>query len=151
MLNRLLEFRPPRIAQLLLAVAALLRFLFAAEARELYANPPLGIGLGLLGFAIMTWGWVLFRKFDTAICPSAVNRHLVTGGIYRLSRNPMYLGILLMMTALALFVGSLPFYLVSVIFFFVMDTVFCPYEEEKLAMTFGSDYLLYKKRVRRWL
>ncbi len=151
MVSRLIELRPPRIAQLLTAIAALWHWAFADAGRGAYSEPYLGIALGLVGFSIMLWGWALFKRFDTAICPTATSRHLVTTGIYRFSRNPMYLGIVLMMTALALIVGSPPFYLVGLIYFFVINAVFCPYEEHKLEASFGDIYLDYKQRVRRWL
>ncbi|MEJ2453672.1 MAG: isoprenylcysteine carboxylmethyltransferase family protein [Candidatus Thiodiazotropha sp.] len=150
MLSRLIEFRPPRIAQLLIAVAVLWQWLFGTDGEGM-SEPYLGVALGLVGFAIMLWGWALFKRFDTAICPTATNRHLVTMGIYRFSRNPMYLGILLMMGSLALMVGSLPFYLAALVYFLIINGVFCPYEERKLEACFGDRYLDYKLRVRRWL
>jgi protein-S-isoprenylcysteine O-methyltransferase Ste14 len=105
----------------------------------------------MLGFAIMMWGWWLFKIHATAVCPTVASKQLVTEGIYRVTRNPMYLGLIMMLLAIALGVGTLPFYLVTVVYFFIINNVFCPYEEHKLTQAFGERYSLYRDRVRRWL
>lgn len=84
-------------------------------------------------------------------CPTATNDRLVTTGIYRYTRNPMYLGIIGLLLAIAIHVGTLPFYLAAAVYFIVINHVFCPYEEAKLAATFGDHYNAYRNRVRRWL
>ncbi len=63
----------------------------------------------------------------------------------------MYLGLILMLFGLALYVGTPPFYLAAVAYFAVINWSFCPYEEAKLANSFGQEYLDYKDCVRRWL
>jgi len=148
--SRLLEFKPPRIAQFLVAVAVLLHW--ASPLRlELFANSVLGSMLIAIGFCTMTAGWWLFKKQRTAICPTDKPSSLVVSGIYTITRNPMYLGIFAMLLGLAMIVGSLPFYTAALAYFVVMDTVFCPYEEDSLLRTFGDEFLRYKARVRRWL
>jgi len=76
---------------------------------------------------------------------------LITDDVFALSRNPMYFGMLMMLLALAVFFGSLPFYFAVSIYFIVLNNAFCPYEEQKLARKFGSAYTTYQTRVRRWL
>jgi len=147
----ILNFRPPRIAQFLVLVAALLHWVTPLKQLQFYSSHVLGLLVGGAGFAVMMWGWWLFRKFDTAICPGAKPRRLVASGIYRLSRNPMYLGMVAMLFGIALYVGSLPFYLAAAVYLVVIDLYFCPYEEKRLIDVFGDDYLAYRKRVRRWL
>lgn len=148
---RLIDFRPPRIAQLLVVIAVLLHWLTPLQQTLIYSNPAAGALLGIAGFAAMMQGWWLFRQVDTPICPTASEERLVTRGIYRFTRNPMYLGMVAMLLGMALAVGTLPFYVAAVIYFTVIDLVFCRYEEQKLAIRFGEDYLAYKDRVRRWL
>jgi protein-S-isoprenylcysteine O-methyltransferase Ste14 len=148
---RLIDYRPPKIAQLLVAIAVLLHWLTPLRQTMIYSNSAIGIVLGVAGFASMIWGWWLFRQFDTPICPTARAERLITSGIYRITRNPMYLGMVAMLAALALAVGTLPFYLVAGIYFAVIDRAFCPYEEARLTQRFGDAYLSYKQRVRRWL
>ena len=92
-----------------------------------------------------------FRKAGTALLPFEEATALVTSGLNRYSRNPMYLGIVLMLVGVALATGSLPCYLASLAFFLIIDSVFCPYEEDKLEQAFGPTYSRYRGTVRRWL
>ena len=148
---RITNIRPPRIAQILVLTAVLLHWLTPLDHVYVYSSQVPGIILGICGFGIMMWGWWLFKKYDTAICPTAETDRLVMSGIFRLSRNPMYLGMVVMLLALSILVGTLPFYLATVVFFVVINNFFCPYEENKLAVAFGDTYMTYKNTVRRWL
>ncbi len=87
----------------------------------------------------------------TAICPTAHTSLLITDDVFRLTRNPMYLGIVLMLLGAALGSGGLFTYLAALTFFLIIDAVFCPYEEHKLSQSFGEDFADYRHRVRRWL
>lgn len=148
---QIIDYRPPRIAQLFVLAAALLHWTTPLSQLHVYSNQVLGIILGIGGFVMMMWGWWLFKKRDVAICPTAETARLVTHAIYRFTRNPMYLGLVLMLVGLAIYVGTPPFYLAAIAYFAVINWVFCPYEEAKLANSFGQEYLNYKERVRRWL
>lgn len=116
-----------------------------------YSSPVVGTIVLCLGFAVMTWGWALFRTRKATICPTEPTTVLVFDGPYRFSRNPMYLGISLILLGIAFCVGPAPFYLVPLAFFITINATFVPYEEKKLESAFGQEYLDYKKRVRRWL
>lgn len=148
---RIIDYRPPKIAQLFILAAVGLHWATPLSQLHVYSNPVAGIILGAAGFLVMMWGWWLFRKFDTAICPTARTDRLVTSGVYRFTRNPMYLGIIAMLLAVAILVGTFPFYLAAAAYFVVINNVFCPYEESKLTEAFGDTYASYKRRVRRWL
>jgi protein-S-isoprenylcysteine O-methyltransferase Ste14 len=63
----------------------------------------------------------------------------------------MYLGIVLILLGIALFLGSLTPYLVVFLFAIFLDIVFIRFEEKKLEETFGEAWLEYKKSVRRWI
>jgi protein-S-isoprenylcysteine O-methyltransferase Ste14 len=54
-------------------------------------------------------------------------------------------------SGLALYFGTLPFYVAALTYFVVIDRVFCQYEEKKLEAAFGDEYRRYRTRVRRWL
>lgn len=148
---RMLTYRPPRIALTLLLTAVALQLVLPATLPALPAAPSAGVVVAALGFGIMTRAWWLFRLVNTAICPTANTTTLITGDVYRVSRNPMYLGILLMLLGVAIGVGGLPFYLAALLFFLVIDFTFCPYEERKLEESFGRRFITYCKVVRRWL
>ena len=148
---RVIDYRPPKIAQLFLLVAMILNWLTPMSELIIYSNQLLGLIMGISGFGVMMSGWWLFRKFDTAVCPTARTDHLVTSGVYRYTRNPMYLGVITMLLAVAIYVGTLPFYLATIAYFVVINNNFCPYEEDKLTRAFGDTYISYKKRVRCWI
>ena len=146
-----INFRPPRIGMLFATIAATAHRFLAVWDNYIYSFPVAGVILGLTGFSIMIWAWFLFKKSNVAICPTAHTSRLLTSGVYRFSRNPMYLGMVSMLLGLALLIGSPPFYLAAVCYFVVLDFVFCPYEESKLLKTFGREFSDYRARVRRWL
>lgn len=148
---RMLQYRPPRIAITLLVVAAAAQLLLPAPWLRLPASSSTGIALALLGLGVMLRAWWLFRRYDTAICPTAVTTRLITGDVYRLTRNPMYLGIVLMLLGLAIAAGWVLVYAAAMVFFLIIDYVFCPYEETRLARKFGNTFNRYRQRVRRWL
>lgn len=99
----------------------------------------------------MIRAWWLFRIANTAICPTETATSLVTHDVFSFSRNPMYLGMSMILAALGLAMGSAPFYAALAGFCLIMDRVFCPYEEQKSQAEFGSSYEDYVQSVRRWL
>ena len=149
--SKLIEYRPPRIAMTLLILAALLHVLTPLKSVHLYQSILLASGLVAAGFAVMMWAWWQFQQHQVAICPTDRTDYLITDGIYRYTCNPMYLGMIVMLFGVAAFFGTLPFYVVAVAYFLIIDRSFCPYEEEKLTTTFGHDYDTYRSQVRRWI
>lgn len=145
------DFRPPRMAMLLLLVAATLHWLTPLKASYIFSSTVVGALLAVAGFGIMMRAWWQFRNGNVAICPTAATSRLITSGIYRFTRNPMYLGVVMMLVAVALYAGTTPFYVAALLFACIIDRSFCSYEEQKLAKAFGDEYLRYKQRVRRWL
>jgi len=92
-----------------------------------------------------------FKKNGTTVKPFEKSTVLITGGVFGISRHPMYLGFVLILTGVAILMGSLTPYLVIVAFAILMDAIFIRAEEEMLEETFGDVWLKYKKRVRRWI
>lgn len=148
-MHRLIEHRPPRIAMGFVLIAIAAHVLAPLPLHP--ALPATAIITAAAGFLIMIRAWWLFRIAATAICPTATSTSLLTHDIYSVSRNPMYLGIILMLAALALALGTAPFYLAVTGFAIVMNQVFCPYEERKALAEFGDRYQAYAQSVRRWL
>ncbi len=93
----------------------------------------------------------LFQKCKTPIKPTETPAAMVTDGPYRVTRNPMYLGFVIMLLGAAVWVGTLPMFLAPAAFFLIISLVYIPREEEKMEKIFGQGYRDYKKRVRRWL
>lgn len=117
-------------------------------------TPPyhyLGVLLILAGIWLNVWASNLFRKKKTGIEPLGRPSALVTEGPFCFSRNPMYLGFVLMMTGVAVLLGSVVAFLAPMAMLITLEAIFIPYEEETLEEIFGQKYSDYKKRVRRWL
>jgi protein-S-isoprenylcysteine O-methyltransferase Ste14 len=92
-----------------------------------------------------------FKESQTSVKPLDETSALITTGVYRISRHPMYLGFVLILLGAAVLAGSAMPLLVVVVFFVFMDSIFVRFEETKLAQTFGDAWLDYKANVRRWI
>jgi protein-S-isoprenylcysteine O-methyltransferase Ste14 len=107
---------------------------------------PLGVGLW-----ICVWADALFRRKGTTVKPSEEPSTLVAGGPFAVSRNPMYLGMLLALAGVALLLGSATPFVPVLAFYAVMRLVFIPSEERAMREAFGVDWSAYASRVRRWI
>jgi protein-S-isoprenylcysteine O-methyltransferase Ste14 len=107
----------------------------------------------LLGLASSISGARTFRRAGTTLNPMRIENAsaLVTGGIYRITRNPMYLGLTLALSAWAFFLGCLWTLAGPVIFIGYITAFQIVPEERALAAKFGDSYRDYCRRVRRWL
>jgi protein-S-isoprenylcysteine O-methyltransferase Ste14 len=110
-------------------------------------------GLVLIGLALclILWAAFLFRRAGTNIRPFLPSTALVLSGPYKLTRNPMYLGMAGVLLGTAVFMGSLTPFVVIPAFMALIGERFIVPEEAKLEAAFGREYLEYKARVRRWL
>jgi protein-S-isoprenylcysteine O-methyltransferase Ste14 len=88
---------------------------------------------------------------QTTLHPFGEPTALVTDGPYRLSRNPLYLSLVLVLTAAAWFLGSLTPFLVVPAFMAVITVLFIRREEAALTAAFGEPFREYCRTVRRWL
>lgn len=107
---------------------------------------PMAIGGGLC----LAGAGRFFRR-GNKLMPTPTGRTLVTDGVFRLSRNPMYLGMALILVGLAITAGSATVWLVPPVFVVVIDRQLIRREEAMLAAQFGTDYDDYRRRVRRWV
>ena len=98
-------------------------------------------------------GVVSFKRAQTTVNPLAPHEatSLVTSGIYKRTRNPMYVGLLLLLLGWGLFLSNLYALALSTSFVLYMNRFQIQHEERALESAFGSDFLVYKTRVRRWL
>jgi protein-S-isoprenylcysteine O-methyltransferase Ste14 len=117
-----------------------------------FPMPKLGIALALVPWILPVWAVGVFRREGTEINPtSPTNRALVIDGPYRYTRNPMYLGLVLVALGIAVWVGAWPMFLAPIAVFATANWVHIPFEETKMRRQFGSSYDEYVGRVRRWL
>ena len=114
--------------------------------------PRLGIAVVALSFVLPVWAFILFRREDTEINPtSPVNRKLFTRGPYQFTRNPMYLGLVVLSLGIALWIGAWPMFMAPIAVFATANWVHIPFEEAKMRRQFGAAYDEYVVRVRRWV
>ncbi len=117
-------------------------------------RPPityLGVLLIAIGLGVVGWPAVTFGRVGTPIKPFEDSTHLVTGGMYRVSRNPMYLGMVVVLLGIAVLFGNISPFISIPIFIWLIQTNFIRHEEAMLEKTFGDEYREYKNVVRRWL
>jgi protein-S-isoprenylcysteine O-methyltransferase Ste14 len=123
---------------------------------------PLPYGLGfygkITGLLAMSSGIFLlfiaaglFMARKTTVMPTRSPDRLVTEGIYRVSRNPMYLGMLLILSGFPLIMDTIIGLICPLIFFILMDRIVIPREENVIEGVFGEAYLEYKSKIRRWI
>lgn len=105
----------------------------------------------VLGLALLVIAGGLFKQADTDLIPFKNVTALVTGGVYRFSRNPMYLGMALVILGCAITVGASTALLVVPLFMAIIELRFIRPEEEMLRGLFPEEFPAYCQRVRRWL
>lgn len=109
--------------------------------------------LVVIGVSVTLLGMSRFRQARTTLNPVQIDRasSLVTGGIYQLTRNPMYLGLCIILTGVAVFLSA-PWTLLGLAIFVVFMSRFQIQPEERAMRTrFGDSYDEYCHRTRRWI
>lgn len=114
---------------------------------------PLGWVLILLGLVSGAAGVLRFRKESTTIDPSNPYKtsYLVKNGLYRISRNPMYLGLGLILIGIELLTAELAGMIWVLAFFMYMTRFQILPEERALSQKFGDEFKKYKQKTRRWI
>ncbi len=112
----------------------------------------ISISILLSGSIAIASVWQFYRH-KANIDPQQLDKTttLVTSGIFRVSRNPMYLSLLLMLSGWALWLGNLLAWTGVAVFVFLMNRFQISQEEAYLEKQFGEDYRRYKSKVRRWI
>lgn len=135
----------------LLMLTAILRWVDPILFNFGFTGIVAGIVLLVAGAVLVLVTAGIFRKRGTPVDPTKPPEQLVTNGLYRLSRNPMYVGMLLVLFGFPLIVSSLLSLVSPIIFFFYMNIMLIPREEIMIEKSFGDVFRAYKIRTRRWL
>jgi|SRR5687767_4945816 len=116
-------------------------------------GPIVAVVVAFTGLAIAAAATILFRRAHTTLDPTkpAAASALITSGIFRRSRNPIYVGMLLLLLAWALYIGNLFAFLFLPGFVLYMNRFQIISEEKFLLSRFGDAFTAYQARVRRWL
>lgn len=147
---RLPRANPPFFFLTTIILMVLLNWL--GPVHQLFPVPWNLIGLAPLagGLYLSVWTDRLFKQAGTTVKPYESPERLMLGGPFRISRHPMYLGMIAAILGVAILLGSLGALLMILPFALIMDR-FVAMEERNLLDTFGRHYQDYRRRVRRWL
>jgi protein-S-isoprenylcysteine O-methyltransferase Ste14 len=144
---------PPLIFLGVLAAAAVLEAVFPLPVLAAHAFPRYlaGAALAAAGFVMIGMGTRRFQAAGTNIPPNLSTTALVVDGIYRRTRNPLYLGLTLVYLGLGVAAGS--FWAIGLVvpLLWVINIGVIAREEHYLERKFGDAYSAYKARVRRWV
>lgn len=142
---------PPMYLFTSLACMVLLQFFLPVYQLISYPWNAIGIIPLMLGMTLNISADRAFKKIGTTVKPFEVSTTLVTSGVFRYSRNPMYLGMVMILTGVAFLLGALSPFIIIPIFAMAMDRVFIVSEENMLDQRFGGKWQQYKENVRRWI
>jgi len=143
---------PPPLLVLILAISNY----FSSKKIDLILIPNqklISFIILLIGVLILITPIFKFIKSKTTIDPikfKKVNK-LITSGIYKYSRNPMYLGLLMIVTSTSIFYLNIFSIITPIIFYCWINRFQIKREEIFLTEKFGNDYILYKTKTRRWI
>ena len=138
---------------MLIAIIAMLILNFILPLSRIV--PPLW---NLIGLIFLASGMILnliadnvFKQARTTVKPYQESSSLVTNGVFQISRNPMYLGMVLILMGIAFLLRSLSPFLMIILFAILIDRTYVRVEEQMLAEKFGAKWQAYKASTKRWL
>ncbi|MDZ7629180.1 MAG: isoprenylcysteine carboxylmethyltransferase family protein [Parvularculaceae bacterium] len=149
--------RPVVPPPLLALAAGVLMWIIARKAGlpalDFPGRVPLAAALAGAGLLIDLVSVAAFLRARTTVNPLAPDKTnaLVVTGLYRVSRNPMYLGMALVLAGWAVWLGQALTLVPVAAFVALIEVIQIRPEEKALEEKFGEDYRAYKKRVRRWI
>lgn len=142
---------PPPLLALLLLAGGLILHAMSGGPRTVFAHHVLGLLIVAGGTGICFYAAALFQARGTTKNPQGEATAFVVEMPYTFTRNPMYLGITLVLFGFAVFFGSIAMLLAPIAFVVIIDRMVIPLEEQNMERLFGPSYTDYKTRVRRWL
>jgi protein-S-isoprenylcysteine O-methyltransferase Ste14 len=145
------NIHPPLLACLYIVIAFVLGWFVHIPFAVPNILRTFGFALTFLGFLLGIGAFIEFRKARTTLDPHNSVKQVVTSGVYRFTRNPIYLGFLLMVIGLPLNSGLYWGIVIAPFFATTLNRLVIEREEAYLEKKFKEAYTDYKSRVRRWL
>jgi len=142
---------PPTYFLSALVVMALMHWGMPITELVSYPWNMIGVVPLLIGGLLNLVADAAFKKRGTTVKPFEASTTLITDGVFRVSRHPMYLGMVLILCGLAILMGSLSPFIVVIVFGILMEQIFIRIEESMLFDKFGTAWLEYKTQTRKWL
>ncbi len=107
--------------------------------------------LALIAVIMMAAAALQMMLSGTTVIPGREPRRMVTGGLFRISRNPIYLADAILLTGLCLVWNAIVALPLVPVFMILITKRFIKPEEARLARRYGADFAAYKNRTRRWI
>lgn len=142
---------PPLLLLIAIALSYLVSIMFPALQFNDVSFTVVGLTLIPVGTLLVLWAGNTLMQQKTTTHPKRKPSKLVANGPYSWSRNPMYLGFLLIAMGTALLFANVLAFVGPVLFFGFISTFIIPLEESMLTKGFGKSYASYKKKIRRWV
>ena len=142
---------PPTYFFFCLIIAIAFHFVFPVK--QLINSPYnwLGFLFLIIGGVLNIWADQIFKKNQTTIKPGEKPITFIKTGPYKFSRNPMYLGVSLLLLAIGFILGSVTSFLGFILFIILIEVIFIPEEQKNLQAQFGEGYEAYKQKFRKWI
>lgn len=142
---------PPFLLLVAIAISYLVSSMFPGLKFNDASFNILGLALVPAGIVLILWAGNTLRRHKTSLHHRDKPSKLVSTGPYSWSRNPMYLGLLLISIGTALLFANVLAFVGPVIFFAFTSLLIIPFEEDMLTKVFGKSYRSYTKHIRRWV
>ncbi|NKB32881.1 MAG: DUF1295 domain-containing protein [Pseudomonadales bacterium] len=145
------KFPPPLIFVILIFMGGGIDYLWPLGIGVPASFQPIGIAITVFGVAVAILVNSVFKRVGTAIEPWKPTTQIITTGLYRWSRNPIYTGFCLFNIGIGIATNSLWIVFTAIPGALLVYHIAIKKEESYLEEKFGEKYLAYKSRVRRWL
>jgi len=142
---------PPTYFFLCLIISTLLFYTVPLTQIIRYPFNLIGFLFFIIGAGLNIWTDQLLKKEKTTVKPFKKPAVLIQTGPFKFSRNPMYLGMALLLLGFGIILGSVTSFIGMVLFVFIMESLFIPDEEKIQLELFGEEYMKYKEKVGRWI
>lgn len=142
---------PPTHFFTYLIIAVLLHYALPIAQVIKYPLNWLGFLFFLPGGILNIWTDQLFKKNKTTVKPDEKPSVLIQTGPFKISRNPMYLGMTMLLIGAGFILGTIISFAGAILFVAAMQFVFIPKEEKILHDAFGEEFEAYKEKVGRWI
>jgi len=148
---RIYKYVPATTLGASIIIAVVLHYFFPVTILIPFPYNLLGLLIVGLGAYLVLQSVLLLISYNTTFEAGGNPSSLVTKCPYSYSRNPIYLGMLLIALGTATTLSSISAFIAPIVFFVVVNSVIIPFEENRLQKNFDIEYERYKRSVRRWL
>ncbi|MBS3091032.1 isoprenylcysteine carboxylmethyltransferase family protein [Candidatus Pacearchaeota archaeon] len=150
-MSKIRTLTPPDMILIFVLLQLVLHFLYPIGQIISYPLTLFGILFIIIGIIPNLVGYFVLKKEKTSVKIYEIPNKLITSGFFGISRNPIYLGMTLILFGVAILLGSVVTFIFPIIFIILTDIFVVRKEEEVLRKRFGIAYVEYCKKVRRWV